>query len=290
MSCAVSPSQHPVQALSVRGRERWTHSCIAATVVRDGPAERARLHVGGDVLLGLEDEEGLARLADLHVKRDALIVDRDADLLEGVREDGERRRRHEGGEGEGAGVSSAAPRARQRARAYLLVDRAEDAELAEAHVEGRASEFDVAGLGGALDDNHVDGAREGRRVDRLVVVDCLGAHRESARRHELSSPSCDGRPPRGSSARGEGGELTLLTHCMVERPLQSCLVGGRASVRSGVRAERVRRVERGRRTRASRVGDGGDTEHPSSLSCASKTPQMRLQHATRETNDPQKPK
>ena len=42
------------------------------------------LQVGGDVLVCLEDEEGLARVSDLHVERSILIVDLDVDLGSGV--------------------------------------------------------------------------------------------------------------------------------------------------------------------------------------------------------------
>ena len=38
------------------------------------------MHICRDIVLGLKDEKGLSRLADLHVKRDALIVDGDPHL------------------------------------------------------------------------------------------------------------------------------------------------------------------------------------------------------------------
>jgi hypothetical protein len=70
--------------------------------------------------------------------------------------------------------ASQGPRWARRELAHLLVDWPEHAQLAESDVKGRASEFDaLTRLGGALDDNDIDRAGEGRRVDVLVVLDSL---------------------------------------------------------------------------------------------------------------------
>lgn len=72
---------------------------------------------------------------------------------------------------------------------HLLVDGPEHAQLPEADVERRAREFDLARLaGGALDDDDIDRAGEGRRVYVLVVLDGLcDPARHLARRNAETS-------------------------------------------------------------------------------------------------------
>lgn len=130
------------------------------------------------------------------------------------------------------------PFQRERAQAYFLVNGPQDAQLAEADVEGRAGQLDSSVRRGSLNDDHVDGPGERGGVDVLVVLYSL-LPRSSARAQRA-------RRTQGGLRSGSAGR-TLATHCIVVRGV-AWLAAGRScgvTVLRGLwcRESRVRRDE-----------------------------------------------